>query len=180
MEWRYILVLTAMIAIQTGCRSLSPNNTGSPIEKIAAGLQGSESDLVARGEQTPTSQAARMVVIWKENVLQTDSGHRKQGFSGRVYFHDAAGEIVKVNGQLNIYGYDDTGEIRKRVPDKHFIFEASNFETHYSPTDLGHSYAFWVPWCDYGGIRKMITLVPVFKGANNRICLLYTSDAADE
>ena len=162
-------MLSALVVIQSGCKSLSPNGTGSPIEKMAASLQGNDAELVASSEQVSSSPAAKMVVVWKENVLQSDSGRPVQGFTGRVYFHDVAGNIVQVEGELNIYGYDDSGEMRKRVPDKHFVFESDKFASHYSPTELGHSYSFWLPWCDYGGIRKMITLVPVFKSGDNRI-----------
>ena len=171
MEWRYLLLLIALMTVQSGCRSLNSDKAASPIEKLVSPLQGErdKQNALTQESESSTAEAVKMVLIWKENFLKTDQGRPKQGFSGRAYFHDANGAIVKVAGELNVYGYDDTVNNRGQVPDKQFVFEAGSFESHYSPNELGHSYTFWLPWCDYGGTRKMITLVPVFKSANNRI-----------
>ena len=167
MEWRYFLLFLAMIAFQTGCRSLSPNSGDSSIDKLATNppTDGAEVDV----KPTVLSDPTRMAIIWNENVLQSDAAPAVKGFTGRIYFYNQKGEIVEAQGQLNVYGYDDSGPVKKRVPDLHFIVEPDKFAEHYSKSDLGHSYSVWIPWEQYGGHRKSITLISVFKTNGKKI-----------
>ena len=170
MEWRYCLLFAALIMVQSGCRSLSPGDAESPLEKLTSRLSLSETKSKPDAtKQNNEAEPTRIAVIWKENILQSDGGRPKQGFTGRIYFYDQAGEVVKASGSLNVYGYEDSGDIKRVVPDKNFVFEADKFASHYSPSEIGHSYSIWIPWCDYGGFRKSITLVPVFKTSNGKI-----------
>ena len=175
MDWRYCFLLIALIAAQSGCRSLIPNASVSAIEKITANVKGpkdSDHDSTPTGLQTAsdlTTDPSRIAVIWKEDVLQSGAARPVKGFTGRIYFYNGSNEIVPVDGQLNVYGYDDSDLVKQRVPNIHFIIEADKFADHYSPSNLGPSYTIWIPWEEYGGHRKSITLIPVFKTRSNKI-----------
>src|SRR5262245_6439845 len=50
----------------------------------------------------------KMAVIWAPAVLNQPGQVPTRGFGGRVYFYDASNSPVAVEGQLVVYGYDDT------------------------------------------------------------------------
>ena len=158
MEWRFLVVfLSALIAAQSGCRSLTSKLSDSPVDNLTSKLGNDDNKPTA-----DTAEPQKMVAIWRENILQMDGAPPVKGFTGRFYFYDRAGEAIRVDGELNIYGYDDSRQVKQRIPDNHFIFEADKFNDHYAPSDIGHSYNIWIPWEEYGGFRKSITLIPVF------------------
>lgn len=119
--------------------------------------------------QDPT----RMVAIWTDTVRYSAGGQPTRGFGGRLYFYNDHGQAIPVEGQLAVYVYDDTdheGEVdHNRPPDKRYAFTKEQFTQHFSKSDLGASYSIWIPWDAAGGERKMLSILPVFTSADNRV-----------
>ena len=85
---------------------------------------------------------------------------------------------IKVDGTLTVYAYDDTGrDPTECIPDRKFVFKRSQFAGHYSKSQLGHSYSFWIPWDEVGGLQRKITLVCRFEGKGGGIVV---SDLASQ
>lgn len=125
---------------------------------------------------------ASMAVIWKDSVLEKPGVPSIKGFGGRIFFYDKDNQSVTADGELVIYGYDDSQDRRpenvadsdevsnKRTKaDRKFVFTADQFQTHYSETELGASYSVWIPWEKVGGYRKTIVLIPIFKSADGNV-----------
>nr|WP_234824065.1 hypothetical protein [Bremerella cremea] len=115
----------------------------------------------------------KMVVNWKDTIRYNPNDPAVRGFGGRVHFYDESNRPVRVEGQLTVYGYDDSrpGEADPERPDRKFIFEADKLQTHYSMSKLGHSYSFWVPWDRVGGDQKEITLAPFFRTSAGQVLM---------
>ena len=110
---------------------------------------------------------AQVIAVWSDAVYTEAGRPAVRGFGGRLYFHNASGKAVPVQGQLVIYGYDDSVDGNPaRPPDRKFVFTAEQLATHLTAGELGVSYTLWVPWEPVGGYRKTVTLLPVFTAAN--------------
>lgn len=115
----------------------------------------------------------KMVVNWKDTIRTNPNDPPVRGFGGRVHFYDVSNRPVRVEGQLTIYGYDDSqpGGTDPERPDRKFVFEAEKLQSHYSMSKLGHSYSFWIPWDRVGGEPKEITLAPFFRTATGQVLM---------
>lgn len=110
--------------------------------------------------ETPKS----MAVIWTDSVYTQAGARPTRGFGGRFYFYGEENKPIEVDGELVIYGYDDSSDDdMRKVADRKFVFSREDLARHHSKTELGPSYSFWVPWDELGGERKTISLLPVFK-----------------
>ena len=126
--------------------------------------------LEAEGESEKPAQT--MAIIWSNTALEKPGVPAVKGFGGRIYFYDEDNQAVKADGELVVYGFDDSNKAREVGPkaDRKYVFKADKFQSHFSKTDLGQpSYNVWVPWEKVGGLRKTITLIPVFKPAEGAI-----------
>ena len=130
--------------------------------------------------QAPESQETRIydgrnpslksiAVIWRENVLKTNGHKPVRGFTGRVYFHDKNQELLRVEGELTIHGYDDSSHQSRDVADRVYKFPPERFQQHYNASELGHSYAIWIPWPKEDRYRKSIALIPTFKTLDGEV-----------
>ncbi len=106
----------------------------------------------------------RMAILWKDGVYENNGMPTTRGFGGRIYFYNADNETVKVDGELTVYGYNDSdGDAQRNNPDHKYVFKQDVFQKRYSQTDIGHSYSIWIPWDEVGGEAKQISLIPIFK-----------------
>jgi len=130
-----------------------------------------------RLKETKYQAPTRMVVLWSPAIQNGPNVAKAQrGFGGRIYFYNAADQAVPVEGQLIVYGYNDTLENQRHVkPDKKFAFTPQQFTAHYSPTELGASYSVWVGWDDVGGAQSEVSLVPIFTSTSGHIVVGQTS-----
>ena len=109
---------------------------------------------------------ARLAAIWTPDVITVPGKPAVRGFGGRLYFYDNQNRTVPVEGQLVVYGYDDSQPTRsQKKPDRRFGFTPDQFTGHFSETDLGASYSIWIPWDAAGSPQKKISLLPVFTSA---------------
>ena len=174
MKFRIAIFITCVSVFSSGCSSLSLNkknlatdqNTISDVS-VARNNQSNPTALASR--QGASVGAARMAVIWKEKVLNFPAQPPVRGFAGRILFYDSNDQLVRVDGELSVYGYDDSQEFQSEVADSKYVFPAERFQDHYSESELGPAYSVWVPWENKDGIRKSVTLVPVFKTVDNHV-----------
>lgn len=153
------LALTGCAGVKNSMRLSSKDSAWNPLEKLTA----------EREKDFEPSQPVSMVVTWKGSVYET-VGAKARGFGGRIFFYDEANNAVSADGELTVYGFDDSNKKSgDSSPDKKFVFRASEFQTHKSENGLGVSYSIWVPWEKIGGYRKTISLIPIFKTADGRI-----------
>ncbi|MBL9124030.1 MAG: hypothetical protein JNG90_10390 [Planctomycetaceae bacterium] len=110
-------------------------------------------------------QPERLSAIWTHTVLNQEGRVGVRGFGGRLMFYGTDRDRpIKVDGTLTVYAYDDTGrDPTECVPDRKFVFKHEQFAGHYSKSQLGHSYSFWIPWDEVGGLQRKVTLVCRFE-----------------
>lgn len=154
---------TATLALTSGCQSLT--SSGASTKK-------SDSSWWPWSSKQVYQEPSSMSVIWADDVLMAPGQPATRGFGGRVYFYNERSQAIPVDGELTVYGYDDTesGERSKHEqPDKRFRFSPEQFTTHFTQGELGASYSVWLPWDEAGGPRRRITLIPVFKTTSGRL-----------
>jgi hypothetical protein len=114
-----------------------------------------------------------MNVTWTHDVLTLAGKPPTRGFGGRFYFYNEKTQAIPVDGDLVVYGFDDT--LKKHSAedlsqaDKRFRFTAEQFTTHFSEGQLGASYSVWIPWDEAYGDQKKIMLLPTFMTKDGRL-----------
>lgn len=126
-----------------------------------------------RIQESKVAAPANMVCIWTPDVLAKSGQAPARGLGGRIFFYDQNQKVVPAEGQLIIYGYDDSKPEHStdRVPDRKFAFTPEQLKKHHSESQLGPSYSIWVPWEKAGGEAKQVTLVPVFTSTTGRVVM---------
>ena len=129
-----------------------------------------------------------MVAIWTEDTLAIPGKPVTRGFGGRLYFYNEKSQAIPVEGELMVYGFDDSstptstptstsGPAPTASPSdqelaqagKKFKFTSEQFTQHFSHSDLGASYSVWIPWDAVGGEQKKVTLLPTFISKDQRV-----------
>lgn len=107
----------------------------------------------------------RVVAIWVDTIRYTQGQTPTRGFGGRLMFYEEGEEVpVKVDGDLVVYAFDEDGRKQSDPrPTRKYVFPADQLEAHYSKSKVGHSYSFFVPWDELGGVRKEISLIVRFQ-----------------
>jgi len=156
-----IAVLGLAAVCCSGCKSLSPPSW-------AKAWYSEEEPKLAESKYP---RPARMAVVWSPALLNTQGKKPTRGFGGRIYFYDAANKTVPVEGQLVVYGYDDSRQQRTegKTPDRKYAFTPEQFTEHFSETELGASYSVWIPWDEVGGPQVDISLVPIFTATSGQL-----------
>ena len=153
---RYILASLAVILL-AGCQTIGLKTPLSLSDKLPPLTEKS------RARTARDAIPVRIVAIWSDAVY-SQAGHPPvRGFGGRLYFYNERHEAVPVDGQLIVYGFDDsTPETPNKTPSRKFVFTDEQLATRHSVTDLGDSYSIWLPWDEVTGFQTMISLLPVF------------------
>jgi hypothetical protein len=79
-----------------------------------------------------------------------------------------------VDGNFTVLAFDDTEtkgvstSPETKSPEKKYVIPADQLPSHYSKSDLGHSYSFWLPWDEVGGPERRICLVARFEPRKGR------------
>lgn len=152
---RFLLVLaigaTSLLASLTGC----------------ADLDWSRAKLWE--ERKPDPQCPTKIVdLWTDTVLHQAGETSIRGFGGRIMFYgEDEKETCVVAGKLTVLAFDDDQESTK--PEKVFVFLPEQLDRHYSKSEIGHSYSFWIPWDAVGGPARRLTLVTRFEDAHGTI-----------
>lgn len=156
---RLPLLTLATLVLLAGCQSFTGSKGPA---KSAEGFQWPwQKDKQAKHE-SKYGQPVRLAVIWTPDVLSVPGKAPTRGFGGRLFFYNNRNMAIPVEGQLVVYGYDDSQPTEKKVADRKFVFTPEQFTALYSESDLGASYSIWVPWDEVGGEQCKISLLPVF------------------
>lgn len=118
-------------------------------------------------------QPAKLVALWSDSVYYQQGGAPTRGLGGRIYFYDKVDDTIAVDGELIVYAFEDEGQDGQpsKEPVKKFIFKQSELAEHYSPSEFGPSYSFWLPWDSDLADNKAVSVVPVFKDASGQIVM---------
>jgi len=103
----------------------------------------------------------KLVAFWTDTT-RTEAGKMpERGFGGRMMFYDdGRGKPIKVKGTLSVYAFDEAHRDPKNPrPDRKYVFPAEDLDKHYSKSELGHSYSFYIPWDAIDGETKEISLI---------------------
>jgi hypothetical protein len=162
-----LLAMTACLGF-SGCaisNSLRPSSKNSQWNLFSK----SNDSKKEKSDDSPLPQT--MAAIWKDSVFEKPGTPSVRGFGARIFFYDEDNQAVKADGELIVYGFDDSNELKadNSKADRKYVFQVDKFQTHFSETDLGPSYSVWIPWEKVGGFRKTITLIPVFKTSDGRV-----------
>jgi hypothetical protein len=137
---------------------------------LLAGLSGCAtwelSDVFSWSDAAPKPKTpARMTDIWTDTILYQPGQPGVRGFGGRVMFYNNDGpKAIPVDGTFTVLAFDDsTRNSDQGSPEKKYIIRPEELPQHYSKSDLGHSYSFWLPWDEVGGPDRRICLVARFE-----------------
>jgi hypothetical protein len=145
----------------SGCQTLPPDWKKHIPWSAEANIKASEFE-------TPE----RVVAIWSPDILAQPGKPPTRGFGGRLYFYNDKSQAIPVEGQLVVFGYDDSQPDHPAGdPDRRFAFTPEQFKSHYSKSYLGASYSVWIPWDVVGGEQRTVSLVPVFTSTNGKIVM---------
>lgn len=160
---RHLLPALTLVVL-AGCQTLEFGGLRTVSEKLA---------ITNKDAKSPDSQCqtpVRLAAIWSDAMYTQPGLPPTRGFGGRLYFYNTKGEPVQVEGQLVVYAYDDSQQgTPSQTPSRKFAFTPEQFGNHYSVSDLGHSYSVWIPWDQVGGVRKSISLLPVFTTVGGQV-----------
>ena len=158
------LVAIALAVTAVGCESLTADSAASKKKK----KDSSWFSFKKKEYQIPQS----MTATWASDVLTLPGKAPTRGFGGRFYFYNEKTQAIPVDGDLVVYGFDDTN--KQNVSEdlsqanKRFRFTAEQFTTHFSEGELGASYSVWIPWDEAYGAPKKIMLIPTFLTKDGR------------
>jgi hypothetical protein len=153
---RHTVILLAASCLLTGCATL----------EIPKSLQLTKKDLWKGKPAEP----AKLVVIWSDAVYNEAGKAPVRGFGGRLFFYDKQSKTVPVEGELVVYGFDDSSEATPaKEPQRKFAFTSEQFRQHFTPGELGASYSVWIPWEPVGGFKKTVSLLPVFTSTTGKV-----------
>ncbi len=110
----------------------------------------------------------RLVGFWMETIRHKKGEQPLRGFGGRIYFYGTDDEEpIEVEGQLVVYAFDeDHRDPTDNRPTRRYVFPPEQFSLHYSESEMGDSYSFWLPWGDTSGPQKQISLIARFEPLN--------------
>jgi hypothetical protein len=118
------------------------------------------------GEEKPDPEIpVRLVTTWTEAVHHRTGQKPQRGFGGRLaFFKNGSDDPVRVDGQLVVYAYDETGrQAYETEPTRRYIFPSEQFAVYESDSKLGPSYSIWLPWDDLGGPERKVSLIAKFE-----------------
>ena len=171
MNKKFAAFLVCSFATCLGCSSLTPagKNRLASTSGEPASAPLSDAPTVTQPALVQANRQMRMAAIWNEQVLHVPQEGVVQGFTGRIFFHGANDEPVRVDGELSVYGYDDSRELKSNIPDYKFVFSAEELDRYFEVSQLGPSYSIWLPWENSDGVRTPVSLVPVLKRSDGQV-----------
>ncbi len=112
-------------------------------------------------------------VTWAYDLLTVPGKPATRGFGGRFYFYNEKTQAIPVDGELMVYGFDDTrgssDSTDLNQATKRFKFTAEQLTSHFSEGQLGASYSVWIPWDTAPGEQKKIMLIPTFIAKDGKL-----------
>lgn len=134
MQFRHYLSLLIILSLQVaGCQSVT-----TAVHKPFSKLPGKES----------TTSITEMICLWEQAEGIGLDKQPTRGFAGQLMFFGAnKNEPVAINGDVQIYIFDDLGDSQDQSKPIHtFSFEKETFEAFRTQTNLGTAYQLFVPY----------------------------------
>jgi hypothetical protein len=160
----YIATCSILLLISAGCSSLTNAKDAKNGKKDSTW-----SFFKKKEYQTPQS----INVTWTYDIFTKEGKPPTRGFGGRLYFYNEKSQAIPVEGELTVFGFDDTERSHDgssmESADKKFRFTPEQFTTHFSESELGASYSIWIPWDAAPGMQKKIMLIPTFKSKDGPV-----------
>jgi len=165
-----VLITLLSLFLSTGCASM--------METKAKGKAAKESEKKSWFKKKEYQIPQSMNVTWTHDIISVPGKPPARGFGGRIYFYNEKSQAIPVDGELMVYGFDDTHSSHPGAAlasqgmdqaDKRYRFTDEQFTTHFSESDLGASYSIWVPWDAAPGAKKKIMLIPTFKSKDGKV-----------
>ncbi len=163
---KYLVGFAAIaVGISTlGCETMTSGSAASKKKK----KDSSWFSFKKKEYQIPQS----MTATWSHDILTLPGKAPTRGFGGRFYFYNEKTQAIPVDGDLVVYGFDDTNKQQTTEDlsqaNKRFRFTAEQFTTHFTEGELGASYSVWIPWDEAYGAPKKIMLIPTFLTKDGR------------
>jgi hypothetical protein len=119
------------------------------------------------------TKPAKMIEVWTDTVLHQSGQPTLRGFGGRIMFYGKdEKKSIKVEGRLTVYVFDAAEEdAGSATPERKFIFPVDQLAKHYSQSKLGHSYSFWLPWDEVGGLQRELVLLSRFEATSGEMVM---------
>jgi hypothetical protein len=134
------------------------------------------------GSKSDQVQAARMTVVWKNDIQKKAAKNVLRGFQGKVQFFAADppkapskdGEKkpevnakgMTVEGTLTVYAFEETPDGKQGSgPSKKYVFPAKDLKKVQHDGPQGHEYEIWLAWDKVGGPERHIRLLVRFDPA---------------
>lgn len=165
-----VVLGTMCLMLSSGCASMMEGNT--------KGKGAKESEKKSWFQKKEYQIPQSMNVTWVHDIISVPGKPPTRGFGGRIYFYNEKSQAIPVDGELMVYGFDDTDSAQPGgalaaqgmdQADKRFRYTDEQFTTHFSQSDLGASYSIWVPWDAAPGPKKRIMLIPTFKSQDGKV-----------
>lgn len=165
-----IIVGLLSLVLSTGCASM--------METKPKGKAAKESEKKSWFKKKEYQIPQSMNVTWAHDIISVPGKPPARGFGGRIYFYNEKSQAIPVDGELMVYGFDDTHSSHPGAvlasqgmdqADKRFRFTDEQFTTHFSESDMGASYSIWIPWDAAPGAKKKIMLIPTFKSKDGKV-----------
>jgi hypothetical protein len=158
------LALVAGLSCMVGCASLTSDSASKSKKKDKSWFSFTKKEY-----QVPQS----MNVTWAYDILTVPGKPPTRGFGGRFYFYNEKSQAIPVDGELIVYGFDDTQrpsdttDLNSAV--KRFKFTPEQLTNHFDEGQLGASYSVWIPWDAAPGDQKKIMVMPTFMAKDGRM-----------
>lgn len=164
MRTRNLSLVLAVIVLLSGCTAmksrLANNSPTSSVGSDTRSAVSSRSESATPDFGTPE----KMLAVWKDSVRTQEGRPPMRGFGGRLYLYDQDGSAIRAEGDLVIYGFDDSVTDREgSKADQKIVLRNKQFQQSYSESALGPSYNVWIDWDEVGGPDKSVTLIPFFR-----------------
>jgi hypothetical protein len=124
-----------------------------------------------KDEKPDPEVPSRLVATWTEAMLNRTGEKSKRGFGGRIAFlKDGSEQPVRVDGQLVVYAFDDSGaDPYHTEPKRRYIFPADQLSIYEIEAPIGPTYNIYVPWDEVGGPEQKISLIARFESKDGPI-----------
>jgi hypothetical protein len=124
-----------------------------------------------KDEKPDPEVPSRLVATWTEATLNRAGEKSKRGFGGRIAFlKDGSEKPVRVDGQLVVYAFDDSGDDPYHTePKRRYIFPADQLSIYEIEAPIGTTYNVYVPWDEIGGPEQKISLIARFESKEGPI-----------
>ncbi|QEG23211.1 hypothetical protein [Mariniblastus fucicola] len=168
MKTRILTMVLVAVVLSTGCSVFKPHMPKMP---SLTRSNGDKAETAKPEAELPTyGTPEKMLAIWKDSVRTHPGKPAMRGFGGRIFLYDQSGAPIRAEGELVIYGFDDSNTERQgSKADQKIVLENSKLQRRYSKSGLGDSYSVWIDWDEVGAPDKSVTLIPFFRTPEGKI-----------